>query len=112
MGDQFRDKASSVWNQGTVGTTAGATLTINAIAGDSLVLEGIQGSSDVAGLVTVTYTKSGTSTTWKKRFSAAYTFSEAFPPGCIIGDLNTAITVAISASTANCEVNAQGTVSL
>lgn len=108
MGDVFRDRAESAWSQSTVGTNAGATLTITGVTGKRLVLESYQVSGDAAALLTITYTKAGVSTTQKVRYSAAFVDKFVYPPGAIVGDTATNITLALSASTANCEVNATG----
>jgi hypothetical protein len=63
----------------------------------------ISGSGDAAALVTV---ESPASTVlWRKRFSAAFTFSENFAPGLIEAAGNTDVLVKISASTSNSEAN-------
>lgn len=106
--DPFRSKAVSTFYVSATGTTA-ATATVAATSNRAPSVEYLAASGDAAALVTVTWTAGGTSTTWKKRFSAAFTLTEVFPPGMITADKNTAITAVVSAGTSNCEVQIGGT---
>lgn len=109
--DPFRSKAVNSWFASATGTTA-ATATAaatTATSGARRVVTHISGSSDAAFLVTLAWTdEAGTSQSWKKRFSAAGTFSEVFPPGEIAAQYNSAVTLTISAGTSNCEANMGG----
>lgn len=108
MGDHFFGKVRSRFNATGVGTNSGVTVTQSAPSDTArhYTCTGIQVSGDAAALVTI---ESPASTVlWRKRFSAAFTASEAFPPGVIIGPQGAAILVKISASTSNCEANIQG----
>lgn len=102
-----RDKCvGEPWNTAGVGTNAGVTVTKAATAGQRHVVTHISGSGDAAALVTI---ESPASTViWRKRFSAAFTFGEVFPPGEYLCADNVAVLVKISASTANCEANLAG----
>ena len=96
---------SGTWGASAVGTTAGVTATHNLTTGaNNSVCTGIQGSSDAAALVTIE-SPAGT-VIWRKRFTAAFTFSEGFV--ALPGAAKQNILVKISASTANCEANIQG----
>ena len=89
-----------------VGTNAGISATIAADSGLVICCTGIQVSGDAAALVTI-QSPSGT-TLWRMRFTAAFQWSQSFVPGVVKSDLNAALLVNISASTANCEANIQG----
>lgn len=94
------------WAATGAGTNAGVTVThtLNSKA-DHSVVSGIQASGDAAALVTV---ESPASTViWRKRFAAAFNFSETFPGG-LPGASGQNVLVKISASTANCEANIEG----
>lgn len=95
-------------NSGTgVGTSSGVTVTVTAPgAGEVWCCTGIQCSGDAAAVVTV---ESPASTVlWRKRFAAAFNFSEDFEVGEIkSGTANADMLVKISASTSNCEANIQ-----
>ena len=106
MGDPYYDKISDRWEEDAVGTSGGATATKAAVEGHELVAAHISGSGDAAALVTI---ESPASTIlWRKRFAAAFTFSETLPVGCYRSAANTAILAKISASTSNCEINLAG----
>ena len=108
MADSFFGKIRTRFSATGVGTNSGVTVT-QAAPSDTArhyTCSGIQVSGDAAALVTI---ESPASTVlWRKRFSAAFTASEAFPPGQINGAQGAAILVKISASTSNCEANIQG----
>lgn len=108
MGDYYYSKDAGRFAASGVGTTAGTTQTIAAVtspANAKLHCTGIQCSGDAAALVTIE-SPSGT-VLWRKRFAAAFSVSEAFPLGSVVGASGQAILVKISASTANCEANIQ-----
>lgn len=94
------------WNTTGVGTNAGVTVTHTRTTGASkCFVAGASGSGDAACIVTI---ESPASTViWRKRFAAAFTFSESFtiPLG---GASSQDVLVKISASTANCEANISG----
>lgn len=108
MGDYFFNKDISRWNATGTGTNAGVTVTKAADATTPAIhcVTGIQCSGDAACVVTI---ESPASTVlWRKRFSAAFTHSEAWPMGELQGASGQAVLVKISASTSNCEANIQG----
>jgi hypothetical protein len=100
-------RLSDRWQEDGVGTTAGVTVT-RADPGDdkALVCTSIQCSGDAAALVTIE--SPAATILYRKRFAAAFTLSETFPPGVMQGPESEALLVKISASTANCEANFQG----
>lgn len=108
MGDAYFGKVRSRTAATAVDTNGGGvTATISAPSDTArhYVVTGIQVSSDVTALVTI---ESPASTVlWSKRFSAAFTASEAFPPGVINGAAGQAVLVKISAGTTNSEANIQ-----
>lgn len=87
-----------------MGTNAGVTVTHTLTTGaNHAEVTGVQGSGDAAALVTIE-SPAGTAI-WRKRFAAAFTFSETLLlPGAAAQN----VLVKISASTANCEANIQG----
>ena len=94
------------WRGSGVGTNAGVTVSHTLTSGaDHCVVTGVQGSGDAAALVTIE-SPAGTAI-WRKRFAAAFTFSENFT-GPVLGASGQNVQVKISASTANCEANIQG----
>ena len=108
MADPIRTKMlATIGSQGT-GVAAGVTVTLAAQANRRIVLEAWHGSGDLAATVIVNYTKAGVATAVSKRFTGSWFWDAYFAPGAIIGDVNTPITVVISASTANCELEADG----
>ncbi len=98
--------ATGSWSGTGVGTNAGVSVTKAAIVGQRHECAGIQCSGDAAALVTIE-SPSGTPL-FSKRYAAAFTMSEAFPPGTIVGSLSGAMLVKVSASTSNSEANIQG----
>lgn len=105
IGDYYFDKDQGRAAAAAVGTNAGAAATIAASATYKWLPVGIQASGDAAALVTIE-SPSGT-VLWRKRFAAAFTFSDAFLEGTIVGANDAAVVFKISASTSNCEVNGQ-----
>lgn len=104
MGDSFYSKIGNRQTVTNTGTNAGVSAT-QAAPGASLKLTclGIQVSGDAAALVTI---ESPASTMlWRERFAAAFTKEVTFDPGTIVGAVNAAMLVKISASTSNCEAN-------
>jgi hypothetical protein len=112
--DVFRGRARDAWFIGATGTTA-VTATATASTGspaelvEAASLEHISGSSDAAATVTISWTDSGgTARTWTKKFAAAFSFSETFPPGMIVASGGGSITCVISAGSASCQLNIGG----
>lgn len=105
-GDSYFTKVKTRPSNTGVGTNSGVTVTLNAVATDVYYCTGIQCSGDAACIVTI---ESPASTIlWRKRFAAAFTLSETFPPGAIQSALkNQAMLVKVSASTSNSEANIQ-----
>ncbi len=109
MGDSYFGKVRARASSTSTGTNAATSATIAAPATDTAArrwfVTGIQVSGDTACIVTI---ESPASTIlWRKRATAAFAFSEAFPPGTIMGAVGAAVLVKISASTSNCEANLQ-----
>ena len=100
------------WRQGApvaatgVGTNSGVTVSIASVANTAIVVTQISGSGDAAAIVTLETPAS--TVIWRKRFAAAFTFSESFPPGAYSSANGASIQVKISASTSNCEANISG----
>jgi hypothetical protein len=89
------------------GTTTGVTATIAAAAGARTIITHVSGSGDAAAVVTIEI-PTGT-VVWRKRYAAAFTFSENFQFGeyeDVAG--GQAVSVKISASTAASEANIAG----
>ena len=105
MGDLLYAKDTGRNAATAVGTNAGVTATIAAITGQRQHCTGIQVSGDAAALVTVE-SPSGT-VLWRKRFAAAFSVSEAWGLGSIVGAVGAALLVKVSASTTNSEANIQ-----
>lgn len=105
-GDSFFSKVSKRQSATATGTNAATSATVAGTTGLKLYATGIQCSGDTACVVTI---ESPASTVlWTKRFAAAFTMSEAFPPGVILsGTSGAAMLVKISASTTACEANIQ-----
>jgi|SRR5688572_31742829 len=104
--DPFMNKVSARWQEDGVGTNAGVSVTKAAVESKMHTVTHISGSGDAAALVTI---ESPASTIlYRKRFAAAFTFSETLPVGCFVSGENAAILVKISASTSNCEANIAG----
>lgn len=89
-----------------VGTNGGATATFTARTAAKPVVTHISGSGDTAALVTLEI-PTGT-VVWRKRFAAAFTFTENFHYGEYEGVAAGTASVKISASTTNCEANIAG----
>lgn len=100
------------WRQGApfqasgVGTNSGVTVSVASLANATRVVTAISGSGDAAALVTIE--SPAATVIWRKRFTAAFTFSESFPPGAVSASPASAVQVKISASTSNCEANISG----
>lgn len=106
MSNQIRGEG---WQKATataVGTSSGVTATLAKKAGTRTVVSHISGSGDAAAIVTVE-SPSGT-VLWRKRFAAAFTFSENFHYGEYEAVDGQDILVKISASTSNAEANIAG----
>lgn len=100
-----RENYPSEWQEDSVGTTAGVTLSHAASAGNIHKVSAIQCSSDTAAAVTVE-SPAGT-VLYTKRFAGAFTLSETFPIP-LSGADGALVQVKISLSTTNCEANMQG----
>ena len=107
MGDVYFDKIRErTGATNAVTTTGGVSATITDPGdGWKYVCTGIQCSSDAAALVTVE-SPSGT-VKWRKRFSGAFTMSETFVIGTVVGTVSEAMLVKVSANTTNAEANIQ-----
>lgn len=106
-GDYYYDKARARKSATAADTDGGGvTSTISAPTGNrKLTCTGIQCSGDKAAVVTI---ESPASTVlWQKRFSGAFTMSESFVPGSIVGAAASALLVKVSDGTANSEANIQ-----
>lgn len=89
-----------------VGTNAGVTVTLAAVAGQAYSARSIQVSGDAAAVVTIE-SPSGT-VLWKLRFAAAFNYtSPEWVNDEIRGADGAAMLLKISASTSNCEANIQ-----
>lgn len=107
MGDVYFDKIRARSSATAAVTTTGGVSATIADPGDGwkLVCTGIQASGDAAALVTI---ESPASTVlWRKRFSGAFTMSETFVLGTIVGGVSEALIGKVSANTTNAEVNIQ-----
>lgn len=89
-----------------VGTNAGVTATRTAGTLQKAVVTHVSGSGDAAALVTIEAPTG--SVVWRKRFAAAFSFSENFAFGEIEGVVASTVSVKISASTSNSEANIAG----
>ena len=104
-GDYFFGKVLARRKGTGAGTSSGVTVTISGVTGQVHCVTGIEVSGDAAALVTI---ESPASTIlFRKRFAAAFAFSETFPIGTIVAVAATDVLVKISASTSNCEANIQ-----
>lgn len=107
--DPFRSKAKGVFYASAADTDGGGvTATEAATAGVGKAVTHLSASGDLAALVTLSWTYLGTARTLKLRFSAAFTLALSFAPGEIQADANTAITLVVSAGTANTEAQFGG----
>ena len=94
------------WSTTGSGTNAGVSSTHGLVLAQAHTATSIQCSSDLAAVVTIE-SPAGV-VLWRKRYAAAFTMSEVFPPGTINGAYASDILVKVSASTAACEANMQG----
>lgn len=101
----FDSKVLGVQSATGAGTNAGVTVTVAGVTGERLSPKGIQCSGDAAAVVTIE--SPAATVLWKKRFTGAFTLSEAFDAGDIQGASGAALLVKVSASTANSEANIQ-----
>lgn len=107
MAHRTRGEGYKKINNAAVGTNSGVTATIAAgTSASKNVVTHISGSGDAAAIVTLEV-PTGT-VKWRKRFAAAFTFSENFAFGEYEGVDGDAVSVKISASTSNCEANIAG----
>lgn len=107
MGDLYYSKELGRKSATGVGTNAGTTQTVSGATGKRWHPVGIQCSGDAAAVVTVEH-PAGT-VIWRKRFAAAFVFSEAWGLAAFDDKIlsNTDTAVKISTSTSNCEANIQ-----
>jgi hypothetical protein len=107
VGDVYFDKIRQRNSASAADTDGGGVTATISDPGDGkkLVCTGLQASGDAAALVTVE-SPSGT-VLWRKRFSGAFTMSETFVIGTIVGGVSEAMLAKVSASTTNSEVNIQ-----
>lgn len=103
--------ASSYVRQTAVGTNAGATTTVAAITSRVICFTEIAVTTDAASLITIEEDVAGTPVVlWKVRLSAgtgAVPFTESFKSP-IRGTSGLSLSLKVSASTSNCEVNCVG----
>lgn len=105
-GDSWFSKVRLRQSNTGVGTSGVTTVTITGTAGCKLYCTGIQVSGDAACVVTIE--SPAATILWRKRFAAAFTISETFPPGSILSGTAAAdMLVKTSASTSNAELNIQ-----
>jgi len=108
MSDNYLNKVKGRWlASGAAAASGGTTVTKAAVAAGQHSISHASASGDAAALVTI---ESPTSTViWRKRFAGAFTMSESFDPGQVEApDENTAMSIKVSASTANVEANIAG----
>ncbi len=105
MADLLGNMTAS-WSATNTGTNAGVSATKALVTGQRHSVAAIQCSGDAACVVTIE--SPAATILWTKRYAAAFTMSEAFPPGAIVGALSQALLVKVSASTAASEANIQG----
>jgi hypothetical protein len=105
-GDYYFSKIYNRWKETSVGAGGGVTLDHAAVVGRLFGLMALQCSGDAAALVTIE-SPAGT-VKFRKRFAAAFNFSETFPLGTVEGLTGDVLRLKISASTSNCEANFQG----
>lgn len=84
----------------------GVSVSHDTDANEAPVVTNISGSGDAAALVTLTI---GTTVVWRKRFAAAFTFSENFGDEGLCREVkDETVTLLISAATTNSEANLSG----
>ncbi len=107
MSDSFLDKVQDRFVASAADTDGGGlTATKAAVTGATHAVSHISASGDAAALVTI---ESPASTViWRKRFAAAFTMSDNFEPGQVMGAEGQAVLVKVSASTTNSEANIAG----
>lgn len=107
MGDYYFSKIRDRYAATAADTDGGGVTATIASPGstEKLIATGIQASGDAAALVTIE-SPSGT-VLWRKRFGGAFTMSETFVLGTIVGAQNGAMLGKVSAGTTNSEVNLQ-----
>ncbi len=108
MGDSYFGKVRGRVAATSVTSGAGGFSTTISAPTDTArryFVTGIQVSGDKACIVTI---ESPASTViWRKRQAAAFSFSESFPPGTILGAVGAAVLVKLSDSTSAAESNIQ-----
>lgn len=108
MSDYYFDKAygrDAASNAVTGGGAVSATMSIGSDSDALFSPVGIQCSGDAGALVTIE-SPAGT-VKWRKRFAAAFSFSEGFLLGAIKGTKGQDMLVKVSGSTTNAEANIQ-----
>lgn len=106
-GSYFYERIYAAWSATGADTDGGGvTVTKTAETGKRHVAAAIQCSGDKACLVTI---ESPASTVlWRKRVAGAFTMSETFEPGTVVGADGGALLVKLSDGTTNAEANLQG----
>jgi len=94
------------WSNTGAGGAGGVTVTHSLVTQQAHTATTIQCSGDAAAVVTIE--SPAATKLWQKRYTAAFTMSEVFPPGTIVGPVSQDLLLKISASTAACEANIQG----
>jgi hypothetical protein len=100
------ERIQNPWNQTGIGTTAGVTVTKTGVATKRQCVSHVSGSGDAAAVVTIE--SPAATILWRKRFAAAFTFSENLPDEVYMAAEGADILAKISASTANSELNLSG----
>lgn len=103
--DPHRSKAIGFWSATQDGGAGANVLTKTAEPGKRHVVSHISGSGDAAATVTLEF---GGTTVWYKTFGGAFTFSEELPEGAYAAAVNQAVTLRISAATADSKANLAG----
>lgn len=106
MSSRIRGEGFQKFNVTAVGTNAGVTATHTAPTSAKAAVTHISGSGDAAAVVTLEFPTG--SVVWRKRFAAAFTFSENFAYGEYEGTSAATASLKISASTSNSEANIAG----
>ena len=84
----------------------GVTVTHTAVASQAHTVTSIQASGDTSAIVTVE--SPAATVLWQKRYGGAFTMSEVFPPGTVVGPVSQDILIKVSAAPSNAEANFQG----
>ena len=105
--DILGDKAlGTFYASGVAAASGGLTVTAASASGVVYIAKHVSGSGDAAALVTI---ESPASTViWRKRFAAAFNFTENFTEPIVQGASSAAILAKISANTTNAELQIGG----